>query len=215
MQCIKRAVIFSGGNGSMPSCMKSLIDKADYIICADSGIIHCHSLGLKADLWVGDFDSADYDKYKILPALNNAEIIRLNPIKDATDTEFALECAVGRGYNDISVIGAVGSRMDHSLANIFLMEKYSADNIRIRIINENNIIHFVSDSSIEVSRGDMKYISVLPLKQVKVSNEGFVYPLSEEMMYRSSSRGISNELVGERGCIKISGGAALVIESKD
>ncbi len=215
MQCIKRAVIFSGGNGSMPSCMKSVIDKADYIICADSGIIHCNSLGLGADLWVGDFDSADYDKYKTLPALSEAEIIRLNPIKDETDTEFALSCAVERGYNDIAVIGAVGSRMDHSLANIFLMEKYSADNIRIRIINENNIIHFVSDDSIELTKGDMKYISVLPLETVTVSNKGFIYPLNEEMMYRSSSRCISNELAEERGIINISGGAALVIESKD
>ncbi len=199
----------------MPSCMKSVIDNADYIICADSGIIHCHSLGLKADLWVGDFDSADYDKYETLPALSDAEIIRLNPIKDATDTEFALECAVKRGCNDISVIGAVGTRIDHSLANIFLMEKYSADNIRIRIINENNIIHFVSDSSIEISKGDMKYVSVLPLETVKVSNKGFIYPLDEEMLHRSSSRGISNELDGQRGIIKVSGGAALVIESKD
>ncbi len=199
----------------MPSCMKSVIDKADYIICADSGIMHCHSLGLKADLWVGDFDSADFDKYKTLPALKDAEIIRLNPIKDATDTEFALECAAKRSYNDISVIGAVGSRIDHSLANIFLMEKYFADNIRIRIINENNIIHFVRDNTIELKKGDMKYVSVLPLETVKVSNKGFIYSLNEELMYRTSSRGISNELAQEIGIIKIAGGSALVIESKD
>ena len=215
MQCIKSALIFAGGSGLVPSCMESVLDNADYVICADSGIAYCHKLGLKAHLWVGDFDSADFDSYISLPFLENTEIIKLNPIKDATDTEFALECAINRGYTDISLIGAVGSRIDHSLANIFLMEKYIRNNVKIRIINENNIIHLVSDGTITIKRGEMKYISVLPLETVKVSNEGFVYPLKNETMYRYSSRGISNELTEETGIIKVTGGSALVIESKD
>lgn len=213
MQCIKRAVIFSGGNDSVSS--NSFTDNADYIICADSGIAHCYSLGLKADLWVGDFDSADYDKYKPLSVTDKTEIIKLNPVKDETDTEFALKCAVERGYNDITLIGAVGSRTDHSLANIFLMEKYCGDGVKIRIVNANNIIHLISDDSIELVKGDMKYVSVLPLDTVRVSNKGFIYPLDDRKLYRSSSLGISNELSGDDGIITISGGTALVIESKD
>ena len=73
MQCVKSAVIFSGGNGSMPSCMKSVIDKADYIICADSGIIHCNSLGFKADLWVGDFDQRKRVTFHPIVATNTVQ----------------------------------------------------------------------------------------------------------------------------------------------
>ena len=100
-------------------------------------------------------------------------------------------------------------------ANIFLMEKYIDKDIGIKIISDNNIIHFVKNSSVTLSKSQMKYVSVLPLENVHVSNKGFLYPLDNDLMCRNSSRGISNELIEQNGNISVSGGCALVIESKD
>ena len=210
-----KAVIFCGGTVYDYDAVSAYIDDKSYFICADAGIIHCNKLGIKADLWVGDFDSSDFNTYSKLPAAANAEVIRLNPMKDDTDTEYALDCALARGYKEILLIGAMGTRFDHSLINVFLMEKAAMNNASLIIANENNIIHYVNDSSIVINKSHMKYISVIPLDEVRVTNKGFMYPLNDEILYRNSSRGISNELLDEIGMIYIRGGSAVIIEAKD
>lgn len=213
VQRVRKAVVFTGG--CMSENMHVDISEDDYIICADKGIKYCDSIGCKADLWVGDFDSSDYEECILLSAASRAEVIRLNPVKDDTDTEFALDCAVKKGYENILLLGGIGSRIDHSLANVFLLEKYLKQGVTVTIADDKNIIHIVADSTIEICKSDMKYVSILPLDDVRVSNRGFLYPLQDKVMHRYSSLGISNELVSENGTIDISGGTAIVIESKD
>lgn len=81
------------------------------VIAADSGIEHAISLGLKVDLWVGDFDSASPDtvsKYKDVPRQ------KWNPDKDQTDGEIAIAAAYDQGADDIILVGAMGGRTDHA-----------------------------------------------------------------------------------------------------
>lgn len=210
-----KAVVFAGGAVSDYSMLPVRIDDADCIICADSGIVHCNLMKLKADMWVGDFDSSDFEEFSKLNAAKDAEVIRLNPMKDDTDTEFALDLAVKRGYKEIILIGGVGTRLDHSLANVFLMEKYFKLGVNLTIVNENNIFNLSCNSTVTLRRSRMKYVSLLPLETVTVTNSGFLYPLNNELLYRYSSRGISNELTEEFGTITISGGCAVIIESVD
>lgn len=210
-----KAVVFAGGTVSDYTMLPVRIDDADCIICADSGIVHCSLMRLKADVWVGDFDSSDFEEFSKLNAAKNAEIIRLNPMKDDTDTEFALDIAANRGYKEIVLIGGVGTRLDHSLANIFLMEKYFKLGVKLTIVNEHNIFNLSCNSTVTLRRNRMKYVSLLPLETVKVTNSGFLYPLKDEFLYRYSSRGISNEITEEYGSITTSGGCAIIIESVD
>lgn len=212
---MSKAVVFSGGLVTDYDVISSYINDVCYVICADSGILHCNNLGIKADLWVGDFDSSDFEKYSKLPAANKAEVVRLNPVKNDTDTEHALDCALERGYKDIVLIGGIGTRVDHTMANVFLMEKIFEQKAVLTIVDENNILHFVKDSSITLNKTKMKYISVLPLDDVTVTNEGFVYPLNNEILYRNSTRGVSNRLRENTGKIYVTGGSAVIIESMD
>ena len=95
-------------------------DKTLFIAC-DSGFESCLSLGVNPDIVVGDFDSISDDAYKKIEN-TGAEVIKLNPVKDDTDTEFALRLAFKRTKNtdEIYILGGTGARIDHTLGNISL-----------------------------------------------------------------------------------------------
>src|SRR5690606_5818838 len=104
------------GNGSDidKSYIKDL--NIDYVICADGGLEKVNKLGLKPDLILGDFDSVNLsvlEKFKNL----NIETVRFPSEKDYTDMELAINHAVNKGFNDIILVGASGTRLDHTVAN--------------------------------------------------------------------------------------------------
>jgi len=214
MQSLTAALIVSGGDPIDVDTVNRLITENLYVICADSGVLTCENLGLKADLIVGDFDSCDYRDIFGLKCAKACEIITLNPVKDDTDTEFAIDKALEKGYKKIYLLGGIGSRMDHTLANVFLMEKCYKAGARLVIINKNNVLHYVKNSRIDLKKSVYKYVSVIPLEDSLISNGGLKYSLDRELMHRDSSRGISNEFEKNEGFITVHKGSALVIESK-
>ena len=60
--------------------------------------------------------------WSILRERDRLEIRRLNPVKDDTDTEYAIRLAISEGARSIVVLGATGSRIDHVLGNIHFWE---------------------------------------------------------------------------------------------
>lgn len=212
-----RAVIISGGEIADYSLTAEWIDENDCIICADSGIVHCDKMNLKADIWVGDFDSCKFSEYANCGAAQGSEIIKLIPEKNDTDTEFACMYAYEKGFDELLLIGGGGTRADHSLSNVFLLEKMLDLSVKMVIADEHNRIHIVRNSSIRIQKNRFKYISIIPISRVLngVSNIGFKYPLHDEALYRCESRGVSNELLDEYGEITVKDGTALVTESVD
>lgn len=212
---MSKAVVISGGSISDYDIIKNLICDCEFIVCADSGSLHCDKLGLFADVIVGDFDSAAIEYVKSLSCAKKADFVALNPVKDDTDTEFAIDYAVSKGYKYIYIVAGIGTRFDHSLANVFLMEKYYDQGVKVVIINENNTLQLVKNATAYFEKNSRKYVSVLPLETVSVTNFGFKYPLCEEFLYRNSSRGISNELINHQGYITVKNGAAVIAETND
>lgn len=212
-----KAVIISGGRITDYDLTAEWIDEGDCIICADSGIIHCDKMNLKADIWVGDFDSCNFSEYSDCRAAQGSEIIRLTPEKDDTDTEFACMYAYEKGFDELLLVGGGGTRADHSLSNIFLAEKMLDLSVKMVIADEHNRLRIVRNSSVRIRRSRFKYVSIIPISRALdgVSNRGFKYPLHNEALYRCSSRGVSNELTEECGEISIKNGTALVAESVD
>ena len=137
-------------------------------------------------------------------------------MKDETDTHLAVNYAILKGYTDITIIGGIGSRIDHSLGNIYLLRTINKNGINGRIVNENNIIHLV-DKKIVLSKKKDYFTSIIPisLNGIHISITGFLYPLDDQHIEFGSTRGISNEITEDYGIIKIYNGEALVIESKD
>lgn len=212
-----RVLIVTGGNIDLPFT-KEYVEKHlfDFIIAADSGLNYCQALGCKVDLILGDFDSVDAS---ILADYKQTKTKIFPPEKDYTDTHLALLTAIAKGATDITIIGATGGRLDHTMANVGLIKiPYERGQIPCRIVDSKNRIQILGNyTEIHKSNQWGDYISLLPYTE-RVSNivlKGFKYPLENATLNQGESIGISNELILEHGSISFTDGILLMIEARD
>ena len=207
-----RCIIFSGANIFDYDFIASYIDSNDFIICADSGIRHAEKLGLRADILIGDFDSADKIDRNMY-----SEIITLPCEKDDTDTFAAAKIAVEKGADEVVIFGAIGSRMDHTLGNIFTLEYLHNQGICARIISEKNEIGIIKNETLSIRKRENSFLSLIPLdeKVGSVSISGVKYPLENATVYRDKTLAISNEFYDDVAKISVNDGTLLYIISKD
>jgi thiamine pyrophosphokinase len=190
----------------------------DLLIGVDGGAVALLDAGLTPKLAIGDFDTIG-EAGVVRLAEAGVEIAQFPAEKDATDTEIALETALRFGPKEIVLYGALGTRMDHTLANLHLLWKAHRSGVWTSIESGQNRIVLLSETfpSHTVERDRFDYVSLLPLSQrvTGVTLTGFVYPLHDAVLEMGSSLGVSNQLTGARGTVTIDGGALLVISSTD
>ena len=212
-------VIVSGGHIDDAFALDWLEqNEYDCMIAADSGMDFLHRNEIVPDIIAGDFDSADTDSVAYFQGLNNVHIIKLNPVKDDTDTEFVIREAIRRGATEITVLGATGTRLDHVLANVNLLGIGLEEDVLIELVDEHNRIRMI-DSCVEIKKEEQfgSFLSVLPVKgdAKGVTLEGMKYPLQNADIACFSSLGVSNEITDEVAKVSVEQGVLLVIESRD
>ncbi|HEX7542956.1 MAG TPA: thiamine diphosphokinase [Patescibacteria group bacterium] len=209
---MKRAVIFVNGNLSDFSRVKNIIANEDYLIAADGGVKHILKLGLTPHAVIGDFDSISMPLLKKLEKLKT-ELIKYPTKKDKTDFELAINFALEKKCHQIIIFGILGDRIDHLIANIFLLAKIQTENksIKIKIIEGNNEI-YVLNKEIIINGQIGDELSIIPVsaKLGGVITEGLKYQLDNETLIIGSTRGISNVLNKTSAKITIIRGIALV-----
>ncbi len=210
-----RAVIVSGGR--LGAWALEHIRPSDYVIGADSGADFLVRSGRNPDLALGDFDSVPQDR---LPAIRAAagETCAVDAVdKDWTDTELAMREALRRGYRRILLLGGLGTRFDHSLANVHLLQQAFDHGCEAILLDEHNEIRLCSGECRIKADSKFPYVSLLPLtpKATGVTLTGFRYPLREAVLTLGYSIGISNVLEAETGRITVREGLLLVVRSRD
>nr|WP_300005822.1 thiamine diphosphokinase [Tissierella sp.] len=210
-----KGLIISSGEIKDYKLLKQTSSESDYIVCADGGVNHLLKVGMVPDMVIGDLDSIGEDELSIIKK-KNIKINEFPQMKDETDTELCVEHLIQKGIRDITLMGVTGSRMDHTIANIYLLKKIYIKGAKASVINENNRIYYL-EGELDLKRRDGYYISIIPLteKGAVVSLSGFLYPLESELIEFSSTRGISNKIIDNFGRIKIHKGQAIIIESRD
>lgn len=205
----KRAVIVSGGTIENPAYYNEMFSEEDFILCADSGYRNAQKLGLRPDAVIGDFDS--FPEEKVICG----EKIVLPTEKDKTDTHECVCYALEHGFWEIVLIGAVGSRMDHTLANIHLLKTALEKGVSMRIVNEHNEMFLIHGETL-ISRKEGWHFSLLPIERTEgITLEGFYYPLQNATMEIGNPYGVSNEFAAEECRVRISKGLLLAVLSRD
>lgn len=209
------AVIISSGTIIDYKTAKNITESCDMIICADGGAEHCEKIGICPNVIIGDFDSikpSTLEKYREL----DTKIIHLEDDKDETDTQLAVEYAVENGVKEIKFLGCIGTRFDHTFANVSMLIWLMERGIRGVIMNENNDIHVI-DRYIKLDGEVGDKISLLPIspKIDGIFTTGLKYALENGELFYNSPRGISNEFISTSAEIVIRDGMLLVIKSKD
>lgn len=209
-----RTLIFAGGDLG-PWALEE-IKPGDFIIGVDRGAWFLLQNKIMIDYALGDFDSVNPEEFAAIKAwCKGAD--SCDPVaKDYTDSEMAVNWALTRKPSEIIILGALGTRMDHNLANIHLLSKCLEEGINCKIIGERNEISLV-DKYISVSCGRFTYVSILPLtfEVTGVTLEGFQYPLDRATLHLGQSIGISNKVTEKTGKISVESGQLLVIKSND
>lgn len=126
-----------------------------------------------------------------------------------SDLEFALN-QINHSEETI-ILGPTGSRLDHTLSNIFLLKKYRKINPVIRDSN-NEIRYLDQDTIFSKKKG---YISILPTdEKSSISLIGTKWELENFSPEFGSTKTVSNEFVGNVE-IKIHKGSIFLFFSCD
>lgn len=193
-------------------------ERPKLLIAADSGMEFFYRNDIKPDVIVGDFDSVQPEALAYFRSQPEIEFQELDPVKDDTDTEFAIRLAIERGAEKITILGGTGSRLDHVLGNIELLGIGLEKGIPIEILDANNRIRMI-DAGITLFKREQfgTYVSLIPYtSEVEgLSLRGFKYPLSRYSLKGFCSLGVSNEITEEEAVITFDKGILLVIESRD
>lgn len=215
-----KTLIISGGRINQSFLMDFLNENQfDTVIGVDKGIEMCYRCNIIPSVLMGDFDSIRQDILKYYEENTSIPVQRFKPEKDDTDTQMALQWAINSGSDEIAIIGATGSRIDHLLGNIQTLSMVLEKNINAYMLDENNKIMLLKgDIHLKKSQQYADYVSLLALTNqvTKLTLTGFKYPLNEyTLTNQSGGFGVSNEIIEENASIKFQSGILIMIQSKD
>lgn len=209
-------VLVAGGELSNNKIFKKYISKSDFSVAVDSGGDIFYKNNILPNLLVGDLDSIDKKSLTYFKD-NKIKIEKYPCEKDLTDLEIGLNSLINNGCDKIYALGTIGSRIDHSLANIMILKKMYDLNYKCYMINDKNRVQYIESKKEIIINKEYENISIVPLSEngINVSLEGFYYKITDYEMELGSTTGISNYLLNNEGSIKLNRGRALIIESND
>lgn len=208
-------VIIASGDLKFTPEIRRIIESADLIVCADGGARHLRQIDMMPHVLIGDFDSIRQTD-KAFFKENNVRMIQFPEKKDQTDSELCLLWAMEQQVSRITLLGGIGTRMDHSLANIFLLKQLADQKIPARIINANNEIYMVWDFiEIEGTKGDL--LSIIPVTETVsgITLTGLEYSLTNGELNMGTSMGVSNRFLDTLATVSVKNGGLIATKSRD
>jgi thiamine pyrophosphokinase len=209
-----RAVIIAGGQ-TKGEGWRRWVQADDWIIGADGGAARALTWGLVPDLVIGDMDSLPEEARSRLEA-KGCRFVEHPRAKDETDLELALRFAAEEGAREIVVMGAMGGRIDHTLANLLLLALPSLAGVSIRVVEgEQEAVLARGGETVRLDGAPGDLVSLLPLggDVHGVSTESLAWALHDDTLRFGSSRGVSNEMSGTTARIQVGEGVLLVVHA--
>jgi thiamine pyrophosphokinase len=209
------AVIVANAPNLDASPFAERIRAAVLLLAADGGALPLLRLGIAPHLVIGDLDSLDTETEGEL-VRRGVELRRFPRAKDETDLELALLLAAERGATSIDVLGALGGRWDHTLANVAMLDMPELRGRSVRLLDGNQTLFVVRDAAmIQGARGDT--VSLLPLTGAAhgVTTSGLLYPLAGATLSYERARGVSNVLLDPPARVSLQSGLLLVVHHDD
>ena len=184
-----------------------LLDKSIDYIGVDGGIETLFAQGITPKVVVGDFDSLTNTNW-----LEDLEQIRLPMHKDDTDTAIAIEYLIKNGYNDITLYGVTGGRLDHFMAVLCLLKKYRDHHLTI--VDSQNKIYLLTKGTYQIKKENYQYISFFAVSQSIMTIKGCEYPLVDYLLDQRDPLCVSNEIC-DNECTITTSADLIVIQSNN
>jgi len=204
---VNRCVIVAGADIQDYVWAKNFLSEDDFVVYCDCGLKHMDYLGYKPDLIVGDFDSYDMPQIDV-------EIITLPSEKDDTDTFFAVKEMLKRGYQDFVLVGVMGNRFDHTMANISALLMLDTKGCKAIAIDDYSQMEIVSSKTAFVE-DSYSFFSVINISGVSegITIKNAKYGLEDGNIECDYQYGVSNEVIpGQIAQISVKKGRVLLVK---
>lgn len=207
------ALIIANGEACSEELLGQLLEWSPFIVVLDHAIYRVLDLGIKVDVWMGDFDhNHDFDLIRVKQ--EPIEIIS-TPDQEKTDLEKAIDFLIQRGFPAANIVWATGRRADHAITNITNLVRYK-NQIRLVLFDDYSKI-FPLTGVFEKWYVAGTPISLIPVGVVNgIETSGLKYNLKNETLTLGHRTGNSNES-DKDGLVKISAssGDLLIMECWD
>ena len=204
-----RTLIVLGGDLPSPPLLRRCASEAELTIAADRGLEAFEAAGVLPDLLLGDMDSVSAGT--LARREGSTEMERLPCEKDDTDGGHAMEVALSRGATEITILGALGGRMDHALANLMLLKRAHEGGAFAQILDERvRIVRIDGEITLRGAKGDT--ISLIPIGEAHgVTLEGCYYHSQEALSFDFvHPLGVSNVVTADEARITVKEGDLLL-----
>jgi thiamine pyrophosphokinase len=205
----KSILIIANGEPTEDKYLQTLADQSDIIIAADGGSNICFQTNIYPDFIIGDLDSI---QQHVLIHFKECEIIR---VADQSTHDLAKAIDLTKTLNPgiIRVVAAFGKRLDHSIANLLLIQKTYRE-LPLEFHDLHGRLSMISESYIlDAPVGQIvSLFSFLPVKGLSLS--GFKYSL-ENKDYPDGFNGLSNVVDQQDARIHIENGSLFLFITYD
>ncbi len=204
-----RCIIFANGEYGELEAYRNILQNDDLILCADGGANYAYAMGLIPACIMGDLDSIKPEVKKYYET-RKVEFRQFSPRKDFTDMQLTLEMAEARGADEIILLGSLGRRLDHTLANLYSGINTVRRGIRLSHYSPECRVYIVNrEVVIEGRPGDIVSVFSLTDEARGVKEVGFEYT-ANPVLENNKPYAISNVLVGQQGVIGVQSGILVV-----
>jgi thiamine pyrophosphokinase len=231
-----RIIIIANGTPPAQRDIERWLRAGDTLLCADGGAKAALALGLSPQHVIGDFDSLTADELSALQS-RGATLHRHPAHKDETDLELALLMAIqifntenterNKTFSkpsvisvvkeEIVVLGAMGGRIDHELANMLLLAMPALKGARVVLAHGAEQLFAIDARDGETTArlhghaGDT--VSLLPFNGDAhgITTTGLEYPLRDESLFVGPARGVSNVMLADETSVTLRAGMLLCV----
>ena len=185
------------------------IEKEDFVIAADGGLMHTEKLGIVPNEILGDFDSLGH-----VPEGANVFPVE----KDDTDAMLAVRRGLSLGYREFVLYGSLdGPRLDHTIANFQTLQFLTDRGAVGYLAGTDYLVTVVQNGSIRFPAGCKGTISVFCMGKdaEDVTLEGLYYPLQHGTLTAGFPLGVSNHFTEEAAAITVKNGSLLVLWDRE
>ncbi|MBQ6342174.1 MAG: thiamine diphosphokinase [Anaerolineaceae bacterium] len=205
-----RCVIIGGADIHNYDVIRTYLRPDDFAVFCDSGLKHHLLLNIEPDLIIGDFDSHENP---CLPV----ETIVLPREKYDTDTMAAVREAFARGFEDFLLLGVFGNRLDHTMANIYILLWLSNHGKKVLAVDDYSEMEIVAPQHPGKVPCSYPYFSLLTIAGISegVTIKNAKYTLENAVVEPDYQYTVSNEpLPGQISEITLTKGALLLIRDR-
>ncbi len=206
---MSRCVILGAAPFTDASVLRAYCREEDYVIAADGGQRLASAMNLVPDRVIGDFDSSECpmrrDTCTVLPVQ-----------KDDTDVLAAVRMALEHGYRDFVLLGCLGGRLDHTLANLAVLSFLQQHGAAGVLADEIHEVWLLAEGEHVVPPRPDCTVSLLPFggDAHGVTVQHAAYPTQDAVFVTSFPIGVSNEFTEQPLMISVKSGQLLMILAK-